>query len=356
MVVRERTLVQDAHRGEAGHRDHPQDRVKPKLPRTPAGRGPNPTGGKQERDDDELSQDRSCEDHQKRGPRHGGLTSRPDLDTSAGASPVRSSRLLCGSLERGAWIAWPNKVFISGKRNIADSGLENAIQVRERNFFSDDLGSGYDTALLFNIIHGMTPEQNMTLAEFVIQRKFVAKLIREHKIGLARDRQAVELVTPFLLGKGEILDIGSGLCRIAKILQDKGYQVTSVDIQNLSIVEEIKPIICDGKRLPFKNNSFDTALLLTVLHHTADPEAILKEAKRVSKKIIIIEDIYKNTAQKYFTFVVDSLVNLEFFGHPHTNKSDVGWKMLFKGLNLNLKGSMHKKIWKVLTAAYFLEK
>lgn len=240
---------------------------------------------------------------------------------------------------------------------IPDAGLENAIQVQEGNSFSDDLSSDYDAALFFNIIHGMTLEQNMTLAGFIIQRKFVAKLIRDHKIGLARDRQSVELITPFLLNRNEILDIGSGFCRIARILRDKGYQVTPVDIQNLSIVEKIRPIICDGKKLPFTNNSFDTALLLTVLHHTADPEAILKEANRVSKEIIIIEDIYKNTGQKYFTFVMDSLINLEFFGHPHTNKSDVGWKKLFEGLNFNLKGSRYKTIWKgFLTAAYFLEK
>jgi len=197
----------------------------------------------------------------------------------------------------------------------------------------------------------------MTLAEFIIQRKFVAKLIREHKIGLARDRQLVKLITPFLKSASNILDIGSGLCRIAKILQDKGYEVTALDIQNLSIVPDIKPIIYDGKKLPFKNNSFDTALLLTVLHHTPDPEAILKEAKRVSKKIIIIEDIYKNTAHKYLTFALDSLLNLEFFGHPHSNKDDNGWKKLFKKLNLNLKGAKYKKIWKVfLTTTYFLEK
>lgn len=240
---------------------------------------------------------------------------------------------------------------------IPDAGLENAIQVQEGSSLGDDLSSDYDAALFFNIIHGMTLEQNMTLAEFIIQRKFVAKLIRDRKIGLARDRQSVELITPFLLNRNEILDIGSGFCRIARILRDKGYQVTPVDIQNLSIVEEIRPIICDGKKLPFTNNSFDTALLLTVLHHTADPEAILKEANRVSKEIIIIEDIYKNTGQKYFTFVMDSLINLEFFGHPHTNKSDVGWKKLFEGLNINLKGSRYKTIWKgFLTAAYFLEK
>jgi 2-polyprenyl-3-methyl-5-hydroxy-6-metoxy-1,4-benzoquinol methylase len=51
----------------------------------------------------------------------------------------------------------------AGRENIADAGLERAIQVQEGNFFEDDLGSGYDIALLFNIIHGLTPEQNKDL-------------------------------------------------------------------------------------------------------------------------------------------------------------------------------------------------
>ncbi len=120
---------------------------------------------------------------------------------------------------------------------IPDAGLENAIQVQEGSFLGDDLSSDYDAALFFNIIHGMTLEQNMTLAEFIIQRKFVAKRIRKHKIGLARDQQLIGLISPFLLGSKNILDIGSGLCRITKILKDKGFKVTPIDVQNFISVQ-----------------------------------------------------------------------------------------------------------------------
>jgi hypothetical protein len=51
----------------------------------------------------------------------------------------------------------------AGVSNISQAGLSNRIQVREGNFLSDDLGSGYDAALLFNIIHGLSPEHNTDL-------------------------------------------------------------------------------------------------------------------------------------------------------------------------------------------------
>ena len=197
----------------------------------------------------------------------------------------------------------------------------------------------------------------MTFAEFIIRKKFVANFIRDHKIGIARDYSLINLIKPYLKKNQQILDIGAGLCRITQMLQKKGYMVTPIDIQDLSIIDDIKPIIYDGEKLPFKNNSCDVALLLTVLHHTPNPEAILREAKRVSRNIVIIEDIYENTAHKYLTYFMDSIMNLEFFGHPHSNKDDKGWKELFNKLNLKLKSKNYRKVWGVFSiATYYLEK
>jgi hypothetical protein len=41
------------------------------------------------------------------------------------------------------------------------------IQVQEGNFLTDDLGRDYDIALLFNISHGLTPEEIITLLQKV---------------------------------------------------------------------------------------------------------------------------------------------------------------------------------------------
>lgn len=146
----------------------------------------------------------------------------------------------------------------------------------------------------------------------------------------------VDKILPFLDKKDKIIDIGSGSCSICEILSENGFDITPLDIKNSSVVESIKPIIYGGKKIPFPDKSFDVSLIITVLHHTQNPEKLLKEAKRVSKKIIIIEDIYSNIFQKYFTYFLDSLVNFEFRGHPHSNKTDKGWKAAFKKLKLKI--------------------
>lgn len=44
----------------------------------------------------------------------------------------------------------------------------------------------------------------------------------------------------------------------------------------------------EGDDLKFPNNSFDTVLLFEVIEHVDNPHNVLKEAKRVAKKNILI--------------------------------------------------------------------
>ena len=46
----------------------------------------------------------------------------------------------------------------------------------------------------------------------------------------------------------------------------------------------------DGKTLPFAEQSFDASLIVDVLHHSDDPEALLGEAVRVSRSLVVIKD------------------------------------------------------------------
>lgn len=140
---------------------------------------------------------------------------------------------------------------------------------------------------------------------------------------------------PFLT-KGNIIDIGTGNGGLEKVLIEEGYEIKGIDIKNKSLFNAVVPTVYDGKTFPFANDAFDMSLFITVLHHTPNPEKLIEEAKRCSQKMIIVEDIYRNTFQKYLTFFTDSLVNLEFKGHPHTNKTDEEWKAFFKKMNLKL--------------------
>jgi len=160
------------------------------------------------------------------------------------------------------------------------------------------------------------------------------------------------------LKRGErLLDIGTGPGSVCLLLGEEGYDVTPLDVRDRTLTREVEPVIYDGSTLPFQEGSFDTALVLTVLHHTEDPHGILLEAKRVSGKIIIIEDIYTNSFQKYLTYIFDSIFNLEFLDHPHSNKPDSEWKELFSELGLTLKEARYDRFLVFFKqAAYYLEK
>lgn len=137
--------------------------------------------------------------------------------------------------------------------------------------------------------------------------------------------------------KDYILDIGSGNCALNLLTKKAGFDILGLDIVNKSAFNEIRPIIYKGGKLPFKENEFDIVQLITVLHHIKAPEETLKEAIRVGKKILIMEDIYTTRLQKYITFIADSINNWEFKGHPHTNKTDVGWKQVFMENKLKIE-------------------
>ena len=173
----------------------------------------------------------------------------------------------------------------------------------------------------------------------------------------SRTKDILRKITPHLKNGDRIIDIGSGDCTVARSLGDNGYEITPLDIRDKSVHYNFRPIIYDGKNIPFPDNSFDVALLITVLHHTKEPIEILREAMRVAPKVIVMEDLYKNLFQKYLTFAMDSLLNLEFFGHPHTNMTQWQWEKVFGKLGLKILDRNVHNFWRFFTSGtFYLEK
>ncbi len=176
-------------------------------------------------------------------------------------------------------------------------------------------------------------------------------------MGVWRATPLAQEVLPYLEKDKPILDIGCGPGNVCKELTARGFCVTPLDVKNLSFVEGVTPLIYDGKTIPFPGGAFRTSLLITVLHHTHNPVALVKEAKRVSKEIVIIEEIYKNPIQKYLTFAMDSLTNLDLINLPHTNKTDNEWKRIFNDLGLDLVSVHTRKMCKIfLSTTYYLKR
>ncbi|NOZ84664.1 MAG: class I SAM-dependent methyltransferase [Deltaproteobacteria bacterium] len=59
-----------------------------------------------------------------------------------------------------------------------------------------------------------------------------------------------------------------------------------------------------GEMLPFRDDSFDFVLVANILHHVKRPVIILKEARRVSRRnVLLIEPNALNPAQVFFSLV-----------------------------------------------------
>jgi 2-polyprenyl-3-methyl-5-hydroxy-6-metoxy-1,4-benzoquinol methylase len=171
-----------------------------------------------------------------------------------------------------------------------------------------------------------------------------------------RVKEKVEELIPNLKSTDNILDIGSGNGMLCYTLMKYNFKVTPLDVDNFSFIGEVKPIIYNAVKIPFKDSSFNVALLITVLHHAQNPKQVLAEARRVANRIIVIEEIYSNKFNKYLTYFVDSIFNFEFIGHPHTNMTDTEWREVFAHLGLKLLHASYKRSILVLKrVTYILE-
>lgn len=169
----------------------------------------------------------------------------------------------------------------------------------------------------------------------------------------ARRDDILQRVVPHLKNGTKLVDIGCGFCRVTEGLIQKDFEVTPVDVRDISIVPSITPIVYDGRTLPFKDKEFDYALIVTVLHHVKDQEELLREVSRIAKRIIIMEDIYEGDGQRVATYIMDSLLNLEFIGHPHTNRTDYEWKELFRKHKMKMESSSTVPFWGIFRSALY---
>jgi SAM-dependent methyltransferase len=94
-----------------------------------------------------------------------------------------------------------------------------------------------------------------------------------------------------ILSSGLVLDVGCGDGAIDVLISEArpDIEISGVDVLvRPSAQIRVRPF--DGRELPFGNRSFDTVMFLDVLHHTDDPAVLLREARRVARKSVILKD------------------------------------------------------------------
>lgn len=189
---------------------------------------------------------------------------------------------------------------------------------------------GRSISLCYNAAHSALMTTLAQIRKF--QRNLLDGMVRRNpSLGLdSRAEFFARIFEKYLEPRSRILDIGGGWGFYAEPLEKRGHDCTVLDI--------IKPgyqrapvVIYDPRHpMPFADKSFDVSLIVTVMHHAPDPAAILREARRVTKKtLIVVEDLYHHELGRWWTIFRDQLYNFEFFGHPCQFRKKREWMKLF---------------------------
>jgi SAM-dependent methyltransferase len=112
------------------------------------------------------------------------------------------------------------------------------------------------------------------------------------------DADALEQVEESLVdfvaeyGGPSLLDLGCGLGGYSKRLAERGFEVIAFDVAP-EYVERAQALgvdarLYDGGRLPLEDGSVDTVFLLEVIEHLEDPARLLREARRVARRNVLV--------------------------------------------------------------------
>lgn len=106
-----------------------------------------------------------------------------------------------------------------------------------------------------------------------------------------RIRVLADQIAALLTDGSTVLDIGTGSGEIAHAISSKRRNLTIEGIDTHVRADAAIPVRSyDGLHVPAADRSYDYVSIVDVLHHTADPMVLLKEAMRVARRAVILKD------------------------------------------------------------------
>ena len=139
---------------------------------------------------------------------------------------------------------------------------------------------------------------------------------------------------------GSLLDVGCGdghlTARLAQMRPDLKIRGTDVMVRSETAIE-VTPF--DGVTLPEPDRSVDTVLLVDVLHHAQDPQALLEESARVARHHLVIKDHrLKGLLASQTLRFMDRIGNARFdVALPHHYWTEDQWRIAFERLHLSVE-------------------
>jgi SAM-dependent methyltransferase len=117
-----------------------------------------------------------------------------------------------------------------------------------------------------------------------------------------------ERVRPYL--RGATLNVGSGHGFFSRAARQAGVRMTSLEVAvRDAAVDGDQLVIYDGEHMPFADGAFETSIAMYVLHHAVHPATVLREMKRVSSRVVLVEELYRHLPGKVCLALLDYRVN-----------------------------------------------
>ncbi len=132
-----------------------------------------------------------------------------------------------------------------------------------------------------------------------------------------RARQKLARMAPALTDLGplvglRVLDLGCGEGFVGAELARRGADVTLADVAGAEVSRDVGlPFVAlpDAGLLPFATGAFDVIVLVYVLHHAADADALLAEACRVGRHVVVLESVFETAREERILRRLDVLAN-----------------------------------------------
>jgi SAM-dependent methyltransferase len=111
----------------------------------------------------------------------------------------------------------------------------------------------------------------------------------------------------------KVLDVGCGDGTLDSLILRSRPDLSINGIDILVRPQTHIPVVpFDGSTIPYPDGAFDVVMFVDVLHHTEDPMVLLREAKRVARRAIVLKDHTKEG-----TLAGPTLRFMDWVGNSH---------------------------------------
>lgn len=147
-------------------------------------------------------------------------------------------------------------------------------------------------------------------------------------------------LAPLLPERASVLDVG---CGDGALDERIGGARPDVEISGIDVLvrpETRIPVTSfDGRAIPHPDDAFDAVVLVDVLHHCDDPEALLAEAVRVARRCVLLKDhIASGPVSRALLRFMDDVGNRRFdVALPHNYWEEPRWRDAFERLGLTVE-------------------